>query len=84
MDTLIRIGSRGEEVIKLQEELNNWGFPVETVDGIFGPETRAAVIRFQKYHNLEPDGIIGPKTNEVLWTPRRPSPNSTDRELLVT
>ncbi|NES90228.1 HEAT repeat domain-containing protein, partial [Okeania sp. SIO2B9] len=69
MDTLIRIGSRGYQVIQLQEQLNNWGFPVGKVDGIFGPKTLAAVIRFQEYHNLKPDGIVGPETNKILLTP---------------
>lgn len=33
-----------------------------TVDGVFGPETKAAVIHAQEMYGLEPDGIVGPKT----------------------
>ncbi|CAD0231475.1 hypothetical protein PL10110_620046 [Planktothrix agardhii] len=66
----LKVGSRGEKVRQLQVQLNNWGFPVTKVDGVFGKETRAAVIRFQNYHGLKPDGIAGPKTAKVLWTPR--------------
>ncbi|WP_256013099.1 glycoside hydrolase family protein [Desertivirga xinjiangensis] len=36
------------------------------VDGIFGPQTRAAVIASQKAYGLVPDGIVGPKTLQVL------------------
>ena len=67
---VLKMGSRGENVRQLQVQLNNWGFPVKKVDGVFGKETRVAVIRFQNYHGLKPDGIVGPKTAKVLWTPR--------------
>lgn len=33
-----------------------------TVDGSFGPKTKAAVIRWQSGHNLVMDGKVGPKT----------------------
>lgn len=31
-------------------------------DGVFGNDTKAEVIDFQKRHNLVPDGIVGPRT----------------------
>jgi peptidoglycan hydrolase-like protein with peptidoglycan-binding domain len=36
------------------------------VDGVYGPQTRAAVIRFQRANGLLPDGIAGPQTLAAL------------------
>jgi peptidoglycan hydrolase-like protein with peptidoglycan-binding domain len=33
-----------------------------SVDGEFGPETEAAIKRFQSEHGLEVDGVVGPET----------------------
>jgi murein DD-endopeptidase MepM/ murein hydrolase activator NlpD len=56
----IKLGSRGDNVKYLQRRL---GIPA---DGIFGPVTRSAVIRFQKSTGLVADGIVGPKTWKAL------------------
>ncbi len=59
---LSRQGSRGEEVRKIQQKLKNWGYYSGEVDGIFGSQTRAAVVYFQKKNGLTADGIAGPAT----------------------
>ena len=59
---MLRSGSRGEAVRKLQELLNARGYDCGAVDGIFGVKTRAAVIAFQKANGLSADGIVGPLT----------------------
>lgn len=62
---LVKYGSRGGNVKKLQQLLNQKGAtPPLAVDGIFGPKTLAAVQKFQKAHKLAVDGVVGPKT----WT----------------
>lgn len=53
---ILKKGSKGEEVKKLQESLNI------TIDGDFGPATELAVMKFQAQQGLEADGIVGPKT----------------------
>ncbi len=63
---LIRDGSTGPKVKEVQELLKARGFPPGPIDGIFGPATEAAVIAFQKFKDLTPDGIVGPKTLEAL------------------
>ena len=50
-------------VIQLQTELNADNNTTMPVDGVFGPQTKAAVITFQQNHNIVPaDGIAGPQT----------------------
>jgi len=57
---LIKMGNRGPNVVYLQQKLHI------TADGIFGPQTRQAVINFQKGHHLIADGIVGPRTWAAL------------------
>ena len=54
--SLIQQGSSGPQVTLLQQKL---GIPA---DGIFGPQTNAAVRNFQQSHGLSVDGIVGPNT----------------------
>lgn len=58
-------GDRGEEVRVIQTYLGRIGridpdIPEITADGIFGPQTRAAVIAIQKQLGVEQNGAIGP------------------------
>jgi Putative peptidoglycan binding domain len=61
---VLRRGSTGAAVRCLQATLNDWGGARLTVDGVFGPVTEGAVIRFQKAHGLVVDGVVGNQT----WT----------------
>lgn len=56
----VKLGSRGSAVKILQHHLNL----VE--DAIFGKITEETVKAFQKAKGLNPDGIVGPKTWELI------------------
>lgn len=68
-------GMEGTDVELLQHLLNNLPDPMGSriaIDGIFGPETEAAVKKFQRYFKLTVDGIVGPNTFLFLGILVRP------------
>lgn len=58
---LLKIGSKGEDVKKLQEKLNL------SADGNFGPGTATAVKKWQTENGLTADGIVGSGTWEKMF-----------------
>jgi hypothetical protein len=56
---VLKIGSRGEYVLSWQRFLNLNGYNAGAEDGIFGNNTKRAVIDWQICHHLDPNGIIG-------------------------
>ena len=62
----IQYGAKGNNVRWVQWHLNKAAGEKLSVDGIFGPLTKAAVLRFQKNKKLVQDGIVGPKTRAAL------------------
>ena len=59
--SLLAEGSAGEAVRDLQQKLSALGYPL-AVDGVFGRDTEAAVLAFQRDHGLGADGVVGPMT----------------------
>lgn len=57
---LLKLGSKGDDVKKLQEKLGL------LADGDFGLKTETAIKNFQTKNGLTPDGIVGPKTWEKI------------------
>lgn len=62
-----KIGSKGNEVKKIQERLKTKGFYEGLIDGDFGWGTHNAVKEFQIAKKLTDDGIVGPATWEALF-----------------
>lgn len=54
-------GMQGTDVAALQVNLQ-----YISVDGVFGPATKQAVIKFQQNNNLVADGVAGPATMQAL------------------
>jgi peptidoglycan hydrolase-like protein with peptidoglycan-binding domain len=58
---------QGEDVRAVQQRLLDLGYTqVGLVDGIFGPQTEAAVRAFQHTNRLQVDGVVGPETRTRL------------------
>jgi WD40 repeat protein len=61
---------QGDDVLRVQERLLELGYSeVGTPDGDFGDLTDGAVRHFQEVNGLEVDGVVGPATWEVLFSP---------------
>lgn len=56
----LSVGASGEEVKRAQEALGI------NADGQFGPQTKQAVMDFQRKHGLKVDGIIGDQTLSMM------------------
>ena len=63
---LSKLGSKGDEVRRIQKKLKELGFYSGAVDGIYGTATKKAVTAFQKNCGITADGIAGPKTLKFL------------------
>ena len=60
----LKKGMKGEEVKWLQKALSDRGYPVGTIDGIFGTKTEQCVRSFQE--DVFVDGVVGPLTLDKL------------------
>ncbi len=60
-------GSRGSQVIEIQQRLQELGYFDQQPTGYFGPITTEAVQQFQRSQGLIPDGIVGQRTQSVLF-----------------
>ena len=59
-NVLLKEGSKGDLVAYVQIRIGT------AYDGIFGPNTKAAVMKYQKEHNLDDDGIVGYNTIKTI------------------
>lgn len=67
---MLRKGSQGEEVRRLQSSLVSAGYDVGSTgaDGIYGPATERAVLSYQRDKGLQADGIAGEETLGSLYS----------------
>ena len=66
---LLKKGDNNENVKLMQEKLG-----ISPAVTNFGPKTEAAVKEFQAKHGLPADGIVGPKTWEMIMGQAAPAP----------
>jgi peptidoglycan hydrolase-like protein with peptidoglycan-binding domain len=62
---LLREGCSGADVYELQGLLQIQGYVIKR-DGVFGEETKSAVIAFQQRQHLQVTGIVNPVTWGLL------------------
>jgi hypothetical protein len=67
------IGSKHGDVEKIQARLKSLGYLAAEPDGIYGIDTKTAVLKYQTDIGLNADGIVGPKTWAKLFPIERPS-----------
>lgn len=66
--TLLKLGSSGDSVKKLQEQLISLGYPISSATGYYGTQTQAAVLKYQKDMGLTADGLAGTQTQTSLYS----------------
>lgn len=64
---LLKIGTQGDAVKKLQQRLKDLAYYTGDVDGQYGQGTAQAVTLFQNQHGIAGDGLAGEKTLELVY-----------------
>jgi len=77
----LRAGDRGEAVVQLQRLLSGLGHEPGPADGVFGPLTQSAVIRYQNVTGVKVDGIFGVQSLRASLHPTSIDPS---RRLVLT
>lgn len=72
----LAIGSRGDEVKKLQQHLIDAGYDLGAygLDGVYGNDTANAVKKYQKDNGLTVDGIAGKNTLSKMYSTQSQKP----------
>ena len=66
--TVLGLGSRGDQVIRLQNRLMELGYYTCVPDGVYDADEINAVREFQRKNGLSIDGIAGLYTQQVLYS----------------
>ena len=67
-EPVLRSGMKGQAVRDLQSRLYALGYYQAEIDGQFGAATKEAVLLFQRANGLDPDGIVGQETKDILFS----------------
>jgi peptidoglycan hydrolase-like protein with peptidoglycan-binding domain len=67
--SVLQVGSQGEDVKEVQAILRLLGFYNGSIDGVFNDMTRSAVVQFQLWAGVAPDGLVGVATWTKLLPP---------------
>lgn len=78
-----RQGSYGSVVRQIQQKLNSYGYYNDSIDGIYGSRTTAAVKRFQRDWGLKVDGICGDATLAALGIRQQTSSSAANNVNLL-
>ena len=62
----LKNGSNGQNVSLLQKKLQELGYSISVVDGVFGNETKSAVEAFQRDKKIPVTGVVNNSTWRVL------------------
>ncbi|MDD6872416.1 MAG: peptidoglycan-binding protein [Clostridiales bacterium] len=80
--SLLKKGDKGDAVKALQQKLINLGYLTGSADGVFGEDTRKAVMAFQSARGLKADGQAGSATlaalNTASSTPDTTAPDASE------
>src|SRR2546430_11221578 len=79
--TVYLLGSRGPEVLKIQQQLSELQFYSGPPDGVFGGGTDSAVRAFQLSQQLQVDGKVGPGTWGALLDRKSTRLNSSHSQI---
>ena len=74
---LLKRGSYGPQVTRVQQLLAALGFDPGTIDGIFGAATEAALRAFQSTAGIGVDGEFGGESFAALWNYNKPEKEET-------
>ncbi len=77
--SLLRSGSRGEEVRQLQAALAELGYSLGPIDGIFGRQTELALRNYQRDRGIIVDGLAGAQTMSMLREDLKTKPVEVDK-----
>ncbi|MBR7187495.1 MAG: peptidoglycan-binding protein, partial [Clostridia bacterium] len=61
-------GSKGSDVVKLQERLIELGYYSGKAKGVYDDMTEAAVIVFQAHNAISPSGLADKETRDILYS----------------